>query len=389
MTPHLLRSFALAAALWPLAASLQDPRGGTGDPWELVNQVQIIVNEDVLTLRQLDTRVRRELEARPISSPQEMRALRGDIATRAVQDLLMVQRGRDLGFDPEFVKRTVDSYMRDQAESAGGISELAERLALRGESAAVRKESVTDELYALTYDRAITGQAAGPGGRPTRDRYVRPGILALGYSQLEQQPAGVLAVGGQPEAWVLQQLVLATAPFPDPEQAREFVAELRERALLGEDFDELVATYSLVSEERGLSQPLTLADLRRLEPSVARFCGAGKVGDISEVLPILERGRPVYYRVLRIHERRPLVLPPFQDPSVQDRLRQVVLRNRDALLREEAVRELFRDSYIWTPETIRSPEGTGPPGDARGPDEPGAGSPGGADGARPDPPAGP
>ncbi len=349
-------------ALAGCAAPQAQPEGGApsrtnvGGSWELVNQVYIIVNEDVLTLRQLESRLERALEAQPVSNPGEMQALRGDIATRAVQDLLMVQRGRDLGFDPEFVQRTVSNYLREQADTAGGVSSMAERLALEGDTAARRRETITDDLYAISYERFITGQAPGPGGRPSRDRYVRPGLLALAYEQIELQPAAVRALGGDPETFVVQQLVLSAATFGGAEPARAFAEDLRRQALEGADFEDLVLTYSVVTSERGLSPPLTLPDLRRAAPEAFEFCVNGQEGDLSPVLPILEKGVPVYYRVLRLHERRPLTLPPFGAAEVQQRLNQIVLRNRDGMLRDETLRGLFASSYIWTPENVRPPQ---------------------------------
>lgn len=359
MSLPLLLSLATLAGPAPQQARPEGPaatRASAAGSWDLVNQIYIIVNEDVLTLRQLENRLQRALEVQPVSNPGEMQALRSDIATRAVQDLLMVQRGRDLGFDPEYVQRTVSNYLREQADTAGGVSSLAERLALEGDTAARRRETITDELYAISYERAITGQAPGPGGRPSRDRYVRPGLLALAYEQIELQPTAVRALGGDPETFVLQQLVLSAATFGGPEPAREFAEDLRRQALEGADFEDLVLTYSVVTTERGLSPPLTVPDLRRAAPEALEFCLAAEEGDLSPVLPILEKGVPVYYRVLRVHQRRPLSLPPFTAAEVQQRLSQIVLRNRDGMLRDETLRRLFASSYIWTPENVRPPQ---------------------------------
>lgn len=354
-----------------LAPQQLPPQQGSGaavdTSWRLVNQVHIIVNRDVLTLAQLEGRVQRLLEARPVSTPGELSALRGEVATRAVHDLLMVQRGREFGFDPEFVDRTITSYMRDQAEKEGGVTELAERLSLSGETAADRRSTVRDELYAVSYERALTGQAPGPGGRTTTDRYVRPGILGLGYEQIDQEPAVIRALGGEPEAWVLQQLVVAVETFGDVETAREHLEELRRQALAGEvEFDDLVAAESAVTEDRGLTQPLTLVELRRVDPEFARFCAESSVGDLSEVRPFIREGRTIALRVDRIEEHRALRLPPFRDIAVQERLRQIVLRNRDLMLRDEAVRELLRSAYVWTPEKLQQPGGE--PEDAAAPD---------------------
>src|SRR5690606_41882747 len=84
---------------------------------------------------------------------------------------------------------------------------------------------------------------------PIFDRSVRPGILGLGYEQIDQEPAVVRALGGEPGSWVLQQLVLEVEPFGDVETAKEYVASLRRQALSGrseEHTSELQSRENLV-----------------------------------------------------------------------------------------------------------------------------------------------
>lgn len=346
-------------ALAALAQGEAAPPASGG--WELLDRIEIIVDEDVLTFSRLEERVRQVLSRVAVTTREEMARLRSQIAEEEVRQLLMVQRGRELGFDPQNVERTVKDYLERRIEEEGGLSSFSDTLAANHESGVERKRRVTEELYGISYDRAITGQSVGPGGREIVDRYVRPGLLRLHYEESITDPDGLRAIGGEPERVVFRQLAVDAERAGGPDAARARIEDLREQVLAGElTFEDAVTLFGAIQERGGLTEPLPIVDLERAEPALGRFAREARIGDVSPVVPIRRGERLLGYRVVQLAERLPAEVPPFEDPAVQARIREAVLARMDEERRRRALREAFQAAYVWTASGAR-PEGAGPP----------------------------
>ncbi len=365
MNPGLL----LALVALAQGGAAQDGAAGGAGPrppapeaggWELVDRIEIIVDEDVLTYSRLEARVREVLSRVAVTTREEMARLRSQIAEDEVRQLLMVQRGRELGFDPANVERTVKDFLERRIEEEGGLSSFSDRLAANDESGVERKRRVTEELYGLSYDRAITGQSVGPGGREIVDRYVRPGLLRLHYEESISDPDGLRALGGEPERVVFRQLAIDAERAGGPDAARARIEDLREQVLAGGlTFEDAVTLFGAIQERGGLTDPLPVANLERLEPELGRFAREAEVGDLSPVMPIRNGERVLGFRVVQLVERLPAEVPPFEDREVQARLREAVLARLDEERRRRALRKAFEAAYVWTASGAR-PEEAGP-----------------------------
>lgn len=358
MHPGALLAFAALAQGADRSTPVSSTASGS---WELLDRIEIIVDEDVLTFSELEARVREVLSRVPVTTREEMARLRSRIAEEEVRQLLMVQRGRELGFDPANVERTVRDFLERRIEEEGGLSIFSDRLAARDETGAERKRQVTDELYGISYDRAITGQSVGPGGRVVVDRYVRPGLLRLHYEETIRDPDGLRAIGGQPERVVFRQLAIDAASAGGPDAARTRIEDLRGQVRSGElTFEDAVTLFGAIQERAGLTQPLPLVDLDRVDPQLGRFAREAPVGDLSPVMPIRNGEGVLGYRVVQLVERLAPEVPPFEDRQVQAHLRKAVLARMDETRRRRALRNAFQAAYVWTASGARPPE-AGPP----------------------------
>src|SRR5262249_7573361 len=160
----------------------------------------------------------------------ERQALENELLTRRVRDQLQVQAGRTMGFDPEQIKRFVRDDLEHFTERFNGVVGFAKMLESEGTSAEEVRNDREEYVYAKLWDPAITGKAAAAAAsRPSRDRFVRPGLLQFEHRRLLDRPEALATIGGHGVRVVVQQLLLDTSSFAEKSAARALADELRAR----------------------------------------------------------------------------------------------------------------------------------------------------------------
>jgi hypothetical protein len=194
----------------------------------------------------------------------------------------------------------------------------------------------------------VTGRDAGPSGRPSRDRYVRPGQILHAYRKTRDDL-------GEPGRVVLQQLIVSTSSAGGEALARELAEELRARALSGEDFGVLAETYGNTEPgSRGITRPMSEQSLSERFPVLAEFLGGAAPGDISKVLPFERDGSVVGFIVVKLLERQEPEAVPFEAPERQQDLSEQILSERDRYWLASGLGELLQASYVW-PKDVFTP----------------------------------
>jgi hypothetical protein len=331
----------LAVGLAPQSA--QD--AGNEVAWRLVDGVAAQAGDAVIRFGYLDSRTeaRRAREGRTLSTPAELDAYLAETLDGLVQIELEVQAGEDLGVAADQIERAARRLVEDQRQEKGAV-DLAAALEEEGLSSLDAAESNRAELHRYAWlgtVRGTLGRENLTGRRPTRDRFVRPGELRAIYDVNRDDL-------GKPVVVQFQLMVFLAEASGGLEAARTLAADYRERALEGEDFG------LLMSESSGGRQPVDFLsdplEVDGLATEIQGFARAGQVGDVSEVIPLLDRQstREIGYRVLRIaikEEGAPP--PPFSDARLQERLRELFTRRRDEEWLAGARAELRRASPIW------------------------------------------
>ncbi len=315
----------------------------------LVDRVQVIVNDEILTYRQVMGTTVRSLAKGEILTKTELEERAGQVGQKLINERLQVQGGIDMGMEEEAVMRNVYSHTDRLVGSAGGFIQMADNLNDSGISLLDEEKKNRRSLYRFSWDRAITGLNVGVSGRAYRDRYVRPGQIKLRYDLLDQGKPGAEAIQGISTHYHLQKLT-----FPTKQGEKEIETtwgranEVRKSLLDGLDFTTAVRGSADPGKDDGRLLPMTSMELARNDGlEVAAFAISAKVEEISRPMPILH-GRSIRgWRLMKLIDTDAPLLPLFEAPKTQAMLRQVIQADNDDYLRSEGLESLNQGAYIW------------------------------------------
>jgi peptidyl-prolyl cis-trans isomerase SurA len=272
---------------------------------EILEQVLVKVNGDMITKSEFELRQIQELRNRPNlanvspTSPELQKAITEitpDLILNAVDTLLMVQRGRELGYamgDDQFksvlenIKKenkidTDEKFQQALKESGMTLPELRTEIernmiVQRVQQADVmEKISVTEEESHTYYD-AHKSEFTTPAELTLREIFI----------EVPQDDRGVNVAAD--------------------DAARDKASSIRNRALAGEPFARLAAEVSSAPSKAngGLVGPIKEEELA---PALQKIIAAMKIGDISDVMRV-----PRGYQVLRLESRSETRTRSFDD----------------------------------------------------------------------------
>lgn len=321
--------------------------------WMLFNRVEVIVNEDIITHRDVLRDIRRFQAQGLITTEAELREAETRVFERRIRELLEVQAGQDLGLPEDVMLRNVESVMEREVEDAGGVTALAEDLKRSRTDSSERRERWAERLYSVTWNRIVTGEQPGASGRPTEDRYVRPGMRRFVHRTVLESPTEYARFGGISPSVIFRLLIVQYQAAGGRGAAREFAAELQKSASEGEDFELLIDNYGALKGDRA-KITAEVERLRPIEPELAGFLEDAEVERISPVLTahlIGDDGRPEpAWGIAKVIERIEAVEPDFAERAVQLKLEEFVEESFDGLRVEAALSQLYRSAFVWPPE---------------------------------------
>lgn len=330
-----------------LATALFTPATQDAD-LKMVDCVQVIVNDEILTNRQIMRVAVRRIPEGAQPTPQEYQALQNSVAKDLIQQRLQMQGGIDMGFQPEAVERIVSSNMERQIDAAGGVIQMADKVNQGERSVNERKAALRKDLYRYSWDRAITGVSAGVSGRTYRDRYVRPGRIQLYHEQLQNGRLGAEAIGGTSALYSLQELLLPIPSESEAEQTRVKAEELYSELREGADFTKIIQSQAKPAENGGMLPPMTgLALARNGGSEVAAFALSAAPGELSRPMPIVINGRLLGWRIMKLIKSEKPILPLFSLPQTQSALIKVLQDETDEHRRNTGIKALSDGAYVW------------------------------------------
>lgn len=355
------------SALLPLALG-QEPKHASREDIEasardLLDSTLAIAGDEVVLQRDLTLVLYspefRERFERSKTDPAAYNKLVEEALQLRLQDLITVQAGRTLGFDPELVEQFTDERFQEDVQAYGGPKAFSDVLRRSYLTPQDYRSQIRDGLLGNSWRRSVSGGAAGPTGRTSVDRYVSPGWLFAAYEDLKRSPSARdrELVGIQVERVVLRRLMIADAEYPD---AHALASVIREQVEAGADLSDLVQQYEAepASRQRGglMPQPLPLDLLREVGqqvhggPELYEALRSAEVGTCAGPYPVDVEGRTGWC-VYRLEERLPATeARPFGDPEMQRRLRLRLQRQIDDLRIERAFRRVLDQTYIHPPE---------------------------------------
>lgn len=328
---------ALLAGAWPVAA--QSPRSSA-----ILERILVRVNGEIFTqseLTQRQTDVVRERQQQPRTIPEgELLKILGevtpDILVETVDELLIVQHGRELGFtfsDEEFNKG-LDTLKKDNNLDDAGLKQ------------ALQQEGLTLDELRRNFERAWLRQMV-----QAREIFPR---MRITEEEMRQHYAGHRSDFMTPETVTLREIaVLAPASAGAQEmssstaaQLKDRIAAVRTRALAGEDFAALVkeASDSGTKANGGLIGPIRVSDLN---PATKALLDTLKPGDVTEPIQ-LSRG----FQILKLETREVSVQQPFD--KVREQI-EIAIRNERLGGEMAKLRTRLRSNAVieWKDDNLR------------------------------------
>lgn len=274
------------SSLCALASLLAVPAGG-----EILERVVAKVNGDIVTLSEFEARQVAALQAARVGPESVERYLRENnarILQEAVDDLLLVQRGRELGVKvrPEYVNDIVEGIKKDNGIATD--AQFQEQLHREGLSLEELKRNIERSIlrrqvlnHELESKAAVSETEARGEYEAHKERYTKRAAAHL------------------------QEIVV------EGEGAAERAAALVAQARAGEDFAGLARENSAgpTAKDGG---DLGLVAHDDLAPDLQRVSSSLKPGEVCDPLRA-----PRGYRILKLVERTEATVTPFDQARAE------------------------------------------------------------------------
>ena len=352
MMPHPL----LSAVLSTLAA-LQTPGEAPSAPtpkWIEIDRVVAIVNQDVVTLRQLQRELRAWQARNQASDESQRQRAQSEILTARVKQLLGKQAGQDMGADEKLVERNVKDRFEMLVSNFNGTVGMSKVLQNQDLTADEWKKGLREQLYGSLWQDTVTGESPGLSERSARDRYVRPGQLRFRYVRALREPQTLNDLGGALETVTLQKLTLDVKANGGQDATMALARQCKQSIEDGSaDMSELVRKYGKDKLNDGVDLPLPVSGLREILPAMARFVDA-RPADTSRWPTYVSQpfvfGQYEAVQIVRIQEFTPARLPDLGDSVTQRAVTRLVRDDLDDYRLEHAFARLYDAAYVWPPE---------------------------------------
>jgi len=350
---------AVALLLVPGWAVAQAP-DGTAEPI-IVEQVLVKVNGQIITKTDLETRQIAEIQSRGVQPTSDfelvnlLREVTPGVIASAVDELLMVQRGHDLGYtlsDEQFGEIVTNIREENQFETDEELETALREADLTMSD--LRRQMENQMLVSQVQQIEILSRVAITD------------VEAREYYDTHAEEFT------QPATATLRQFLIPVAETPEgvsvavDEEARVVAETTVARLRNGEDFAAVAAELSGSPEESagGLIGPLPVSEF---QDAIQELIGSLDVGGIAD-----PRRTPQGYQIVRLEARTEPVVLPFDD--VRDDISNNVFNDRRLneferyldQLRSEAVIEWKNDELRQIYEQFRAEQADSapPPGPA-------------------------
>ncbi len=346
-------TFAALFFAWIASPLAQDAAAASPPPseegWKDLDRVVVIVNEDIFTYRRLQQQLVKAKNKLGLEGKDALQQAQGEILTAGVRERLWIQAGLDLGVDPEQVQRMARNELERLEERFDGVVGLSEYLKSLGIEPTDARDEIKDIVYKDLFDDYTTGDSPTAIGRLSRDTFVRPGLCRFHFRNALASHRDLAQIGGKPQEVVLQFLIVDPKHFEDVEAGRVLADQLRERIQAGEDMGDLNEQYGGAKRNRGVTEPFDESRLALADPSLVAFVRDARPGDVSPVMEYRKENLSTW-RLVRLVDRTPGVIPEFTSPEVQKALLKSLSDGRREYRRDMAFRRLIKGSYVWPPE---------------------------------------
>lgn len=339
---------------------------------EVIEQVLVKVNGEIVSKSDFEQRLTSSL-ARPeyanaktdFELQKAIGELTPDLILEAVDELLLIQRGRELNYSLS------DAQFKEILENIKKQNNLTEEAQFQ---AALKQEGMTlPELHKAMERQMLIA-------RVTQNEVMSK--VGITEEEARKYHSEHLQDFTKPGTVTIRE-ILVKVPLENgainvaaDQAARQKADDIRKRALAGESFDQLASEVSDSPSKAngGLIGPL---NMNELTPAFKKLVDPMKVGDVSDVLP--GQGG---YQIIKIESRTAdeVMTPEAAHDKISDALyeekRQVYIRRYLNKLRSQATIEWKNDEIRKAFETWAAAQPALPPDPNAAPDLPTTAKPG-------------
>ena len=297
-----------------------------------------IFTQSELVRRQIDAIRTKNVDTRNITDANVLKLMSDvtpDVLVDTVNEMLMVQRGRDLGvkFTDQLFKDGVENIKKDNKLDDAGLKQV------------MAQEGLTMEQLRDNFERTYLVRQVQQEDIFRKMRVTEEEMRQYYTANKDQFTT--------PENVTLRELFVAAAAIPgndvrpeDNAVAKAKIDALRARAAAGEDFVALVKSSSDAATKAtgGLIGPLNLADIN---PTVKDLVANLKAGELSQPLAMPRGG----YEIFKMESRETPTVLSFDKvkPEIEQKIRESRLDVETAKLltrlRGQSVIEWKDDTY--------------------------------------------
>ncbi|HWP44141.1 MAG TPA: peptidylprolyl isomerase [Blastocatellia bacterium] len=312
---------------------------------ELVNEIVARINNDIITradyfnaLNDFKAELTRQMQQSGKSEAEiaaEYEKRKSTVLDILIENLLLEQKAKELGLD---VEAEVNQQMAELAKQNGfkNVIEFENALKQQGIDPESARASLRKQFqhYLVIQREVMQPIFMGLDDKDRREFY-------------EKNKEKFTTQGEVTISEIFLPLEGYTAA--DVEQrARRVVAELR----AGMSFVEAVQRHSPASRAtRAQNGLIGTFKPDELKPEIATAISSLKPGEVTEPIRIQEG-----FQIIRLDDRKPPVLRPFDDPDVQRAINNALVFQRSDEARKKYLEKLRQDAFIKITEGYESKE---------------------------------
>jgi peptidyl-prolyl cis-trans isomerase SurA len=300
---------------------------------ELVNEIVARVNNDIITrvdylnaLRDFREELGRQMQGKTEAEINaEFERLKSSVLDFMIDDLLVEQKAKELNLD---VEAEVNQQMAQVAKENG----FANVLAFENE---LKKQGVDPETFRLSIRKRLQQQLV-----------IQREVLSPIYQRLNDKDKlkfyndhkeGFTTQGEETISEIFLPLEGHTADEVS-QRAKRLVAELR----AGKSFEEAVQENSPASRAtRAQKGKVGTFKQGELNKDISAAISSLKPGEVTEPVRLQDG-----FQIVRLDERKPATLVPFESPEVQAAIGRAATMERAEDARKKYLKKLREESFV-------------------------------------------
>ena len=308
----------------------------------LVDQTLAIINDQVLTMSDLEREFSLLLKERGLSADHIPMDQKLALTSRALQtrlvDMLFHEGFRMSGMDPEILTRGAVEEIRKRQEDAGSVATYALQLASRGTNIENETKRVKQQLVAVLFRRSELGLSPELGA--TASKALLEPIPTEIQAWFQNHPAEVTTEASM-EA---QLLVIMNSNFGSPETGLDEIATALASGQI--TFDDAAQEHSVYRPSEGGRTGVFQVEDSALQTPVMDFLATAEANQISPPLQLASG-----WALAKLLKSTPAGSLSFTEASPA--IRQYLRRQKERQLLRSTVERLRRHCYLWLQPSAR------------------------------------